>query len=52
MFGSICLVVSSITFDLEVLITSLFDSYHSCTSVTHFLNIIFQFSDVVTSTIY
>ena len=26
MFDSICLVVSSITFDLEVLITSLFDS--------------------------
>ena len=40
MFDSICLVVSSITFDLEVLITSLFDSYHSCTSVAHFFNII------------
>ena len=36
MCDNICLVVSSITLDLDVLMTSSFDSYHSCTSVTHF----------------
>ena len=42
MCDSICLVVSSITFDFDVLMTSLCDSYHSCTSVTHFWILVFS----------
>ena len=38
----ICLVISSITYDFDVLMTSLFDSYHSCTSVTHFWILVFS----------